>query len=61
MNIGYFTVRWDGEGFVDWDWLYGFAPERRTAHCARTRLPEPMEILMDGKNSKAAILKVRRD
>jgi hypothetical protein len=61
MNIGYFTVSWEGEGFVDWDWLYGFAPERRTTHCARTRLSEPMEILMDGKNSKAAILKKCRD
>jgi len=61
MNIGYFTVSWAGEGFVDWDWLYGMPAERRTAHCARTRLSSPMEILMDGKNSKAAILKVRRD
>ena len=57
MNIGYFTVPWGGEGFVDWDWLYSFAPERRTAHCARTRLPEPMEILMDGRKSKAVIRK----
>ena len=61
MNIGYFTVSWGGAGFVDWDWLYGFAPERRTAHCVRTRLSEPMEILMDGKSSKAAILKKCRD
>jgi len=57
MNIGYFTVPWQGEGAVDWDWLYSFEPERRTAHCARTRLPEPMEILMDGRKSVAAIRK----
>jgi hypothetical protein len=57
MNIGYFTVPWQGDGFVDWDWLYGFEPERRTPHCARTRLPEPMEILMDGRRSRAAIRK----
>jgi hypothetical protein len=59
MNIGYFTVPWHGEGYVDWDWLYSFEPERRTPRCARTRLPEPLEILMDGRKSLAAIRKRR--
>jgi hypothetical protein len=57
MNIGYFTVPAEGGGFVDWDWLYSFEPERRTAHCARTRLAEPMEILMDGRDGRAVIRK----
>jgi hypothetical protein len=57
MGIGYFTVPWQGEGAIDWEWLYSFEPERRTPHCARTHLPEPMEILMDGRKGAAAILK----
>jgi hypothetical protein len=57
MNIGYFTVPWQGEGVIDWDWLYSFAPERLTPHCARTRLPEKLEILMDGRKGVAAIRK----
>jgi hypothetical protein len=57
MNIGYFTVPWEGEGAVDWEWLYSLPTERRTARCARTRLPEPMDILMDGRSGRAAILK----
>ncbi len=57
MNIGYFTVPWDGGGSVDWAWLYAIEPARETAHCRRTSLPEPLEILMDGRKSRAAILK----
>lgn len=60
MNIGYFTAPGTDEGRVDWDWLYSFEPERRTAHCARTRLPEPMDILMDGSAGRAVVLKRAR-
>lgn len=58
MNIGYLTVPANGGlSFVDWAWLASFPPERRTAHCAWTRLPEPLEILMDGRRSKAIVRK----
>ena len=57
MNIGYFTVPWNGEGSVDWDWLYSIPPARSTAHCSRTFLREHLEILMDGRRSVAAIRK----
>jgi DNA-binding NarL/FixJ family response regulator len=60
MNIGYFTVPWNGGGSVDWDWLYSVPPARETAHCRRTGLPEALEILMDGRKSVAAIRKRRR-
>jgi DNA-binding NarL/FixJ family response regulator len=59
MNIGYFTVPWHGEGYIDWDWLYAFEPERRTAHCSWTRLPAALEILMDGRKSHAVVRKAR--
>ena len=57
MNIGYFTVPATGLSFVDWAWLSSFPTERRTARCAWTILPEPLEILMDGRKSKALIRK----
>jgi hypothetical protein len=60
MKIGYLTAPLGGGGRVDWDWLYSFEPERRTAHCARTRLPAPLELLMDGRRSKAIVLKAAR-
>jgi hypothetical protein len=61
MNIGYLSVGWnDHDSGVDWEWLYGFPPRRRTEHCARTRLPQPIEIVMDGRSGRAAVLKNAR-
>lgn len=57
MNIGYFTVSSGGQGFVDWAWLSTFPAERRSAHCFWTVLPEPVEILMDGRRSMAVVRK----
>ncbi|MDP3179128.1 MAG: hypothetical protein Q8M76_14570, partial [Spirochaetaceae bacterium] len=58
MNIGYFTVPENGGlSLVDWAWLASFPAESSTAHCARTRLPEPLEIIMDGRRSKAIVRK----
>ena len=57
MNIGYFTVPWNGGGLVDWDWLYAVPPESITPHCARTRFDSPIEIVMDGRKGLAAVLK----
>jgi hypothetical protein len=56
MNVGYLTVG-GSASFVDWAWLSSLSPERRTAHCARTRLPEPLEIVMDGRKGRAIIRK----
>ena len=57
MNIGYFTVPASGLSRVDWPWLASFPKERRSAHCDWTLLPEPLEILMDGRKSKAVVRK----
>ncbi|MGA2547588.1 MAG: PEP/pyruvate-binding domain-containing protein [Rectinemataceae bacterium] len=57
MNIGFLTVPGEGQNFVDWHWLSSFPPERRTAHCARTRLAEPLEIVMDGRKGRAIVRK----
>ena len=57
MNIGYLKVAKTDEGFVDWGWLRSMPCARRTAHCRWTRLDSPVEVLMDGRTSKAALLK----
>ena len=58
MNIGYLTVpARGGPSRVDWDWLSALEPRRRTAHCVWTSLAEPLEILMDGRKSRAIVRK----
>ena len=58
MNIGYLTVpAHEGAARVDWAWLSSFEPEQRTAHCVWTRLPKPVEALMDGRRSQSIIRK----
>jgi len=58
MNIGYFTVPWSSpEAFVNWKFLKSKVPERKTGHCVHLRFEEPLEILMDGRKSSAAVKK----
>jgi CheY-like chemotaxis protein len=56
MNIGYVKVA-KSSGFVDWEWLKAKPLAGKTAHCRWTRLEEPLDIRMDGRNGKAALLK----
>ncbi|HUX36606.1 MAG TPA: PEP/pyruvate-binding domain-containing protein, partial [Rectinemataceae bacterium] len=53
MNIGYLTVPWAGAEDIDWDWLRSRPVAERRAHCLWTRLDEPLDVLMDGKDSRA--------
>jgi hypothetical protein len=57
MNIGYLTVPMGGSSFVDWAWLAAQHAEHRSAHCVWTRLAAPMEVLMDGRRSRAIVKK----
>ena len=57
MNVGYLTVPSGGRSLVDWAWLASCPPERLTEHCARTRLPEALDIVMDGRRGRAIICK----
>lgn len=57
MNIGYMKVS-RGEGsFIDWDWLRSIPAERSTAHCRWTRVETPLDVKMDGRTSRAVVLK----
>jgi hypothetical protein len=62
MNIGYITVPYSGGGStVDWDWLAAQPRAMESAHCVWTLLEEPLDVIMDGKNSRSAIFKRRRE
>ncbi|MDP2816011.1 MAG: hypothetical protein Q8O19_04970, partial [Rectinemataceae bacterium] len=58
MNIGYLTVPSNESGvFVDWKWLASLPRSRQTVHCNWARLDRPLDILMDGRNGRSAVLK----
>jgi len=57
MNIGYMKITQDKGGFIDWEWLRSMPTKMTTEHCRWTSLETPMEVLMDGRSSKAVILK----
>ncbi|HWP68922.1 MAG TPA: PEP/pyruvate-binding domain-containing protein [Rectinemataceae bacterium] len=57
MNIGYIKVpRGDG-GSIDWKWLDSIPAEKSTAYCRWTSFEKPFDVRMDGRTSKAVILK----
>jgi hypothetical protein len=57
MNIGYIKISHDGGDFIDWNWLKSIPAEQSSAHCRWTSLHAPVEVAMDGRTSKAFILK----
>jgi hypothetical protein len=58
MNIGYFSVSLSSaRSFVDWEWLSSLPVERSSGAVTHVALDEPLEILMDGKKSKALVKK----
>jgi hypothetical protein len=57
MNIGYLKVAKTDEGFIDWKWLKSMPCAKSTPHCRWTRLDVPVDVLMDGRTSRAALLK----
>ncbi len=58
FQVGYFTINSDtGEGFVDWAWLAS-QPALEVRGCVRhLRLPAPLLVVMNGKNSRGMIVK----
>ena len=57
FGIAYLTVNSSSNsGFLDWDWLNSLKPMSETAHVRHVRLPQPMEIRIDGQTGKAVVL-----
>ena len=58
FRIGYLTVGFNRKDeFVDWDWLDQFPAEQETDFVRHIRLPEPLEVRIDGKQRAGALLK----
>lgn len=56
MGIGYFSVHAESPAeLINWDALKKAKIVEKTAHFAHVRFPKPIEIIMDGKQRKAAI------
>jgi DNA-binding NarL/FixJ family response regulator len=62
FGIAYLTVNASSaSGFLDWGWLNSIAPVSQTAHVRHVRLPDAMEIRIDGRTGKAVVFKGARD
>jgi hypothetical protein len=57
LGISYMTVPRDGEDFLDWEWLDSLPVETETTFVKHIKREKPITILIDGKKSKAVLLK----
>ena len=57
MSIGYMKISRGEGGYIDWSWLRSMPAKMRTAHCLWTSLDSPVDLRMDGRASKAVVLK----
>lgn len=58
FGVAYFTVnQGTGDDRVDWDWLDRLTAVSETDFIRHVRTPEPLEIRIDGRESRGAILK----
>ncbi len=58
FNIGYLTIgNTKRTSFLDWEWLESLPPAGQTDFVRHVHLKKPLEILIDGRKSKAVILK----
>jgi len=58
LNIGYMKIgRDETKSFIDWDWLESLPIVKRTTHCVWSQAALPLDIQMDGRTSRIAVLK----
>ena len=58
FRIGYLTVNpTSGGGFVDWEWLSRQPVAAETPFVRHVRLPEPVEVRLDGRSRRGVIYK----
>ena len=60
FEVGYFTAHKGKAGVrVDWDWFMAQPFEEETAHLRHLRLARPLEVFLDGRKGRGAILRPR--
>jgi hypothetical protein len=58
FQIGYLTINSSHENnYLDWDWLNQLEAASETEFVRHVRLDGPMNIMIDGRNGKAVVLK----
>jgi hypothetical protein len=57
MGIGYITITEKSEDFINWDWLKSLPPKTETAFLKHLRLDAPLTIKIDGRKSRAVLMK----
>jgi hypothetical protein len=58
FQIGYLTINSSSENnYLDWDWLNQLEAVSETEFVKHVRLDGPMNIMIDGRNGKAVVLK----
>ncbi len=57
LGISYLNTTDTGEDFIDWQWLDSLAVREKSAHLKYIRLDSPLTLKIDGKTSRAVLLK----
>jgi hypothetical protein len=58
FRVSYFTIRHGGAvGSIDWEWLDGKPAASETSWLRHVRLPEPIEVRVDGRTGRGVIRK----
>lgn len=57
LGIGYLTISDKGDDFIDWEWLDSMPAENETAFVRHVSLAKPMVLKINGRQSRAAIIK----
>ncbi|MBW1961790.1 MAG: hypothetical protein JRJ04_10070 [Deltaproteobacteria bacterium] len=57
MGISYITVSRQGKDFIDWNWFKSIPAKSKTGAISHLTLKKPLFIKIDGKTSRAVILK----
>ena len=58
FGIGYLTVETRGTvDLLDWEWIEAQPFVRETAHLRQLRFPDPLEIALNGRRNRGAVLK----
>ena len=57
LGISYLNVTGHGDDFIDWNWLASLPAAEQTEHLRHVRLDHPLTLKIDGKSSRAVLLK----
>ncbi len=58
FGIGYFSVHHASDCPIDWDWLGRQHVVSETEHIRHVEVNQPLEVIMDGRSGRGAILRV---